>query len=85
MILADASRYERSRDLPKALTFLSPLAEDHSELGTRYVIQKLCAAAGNMRSLGLQAHWSYDLNRHIAVLAALASEQLRLETLGGSA
>ena len=81
MIAADAAAYARARDLPK-LTALSPheLA-DGSIAGTERIAAKLASLARAQHALGLRGHWSYDLNRHLALLAALKAERAHLAHL----
>ena len=81
VIAADAAAYARARDLPK-LFALSPheLADD-SIAGTDRIAAKLASLARAQHALGLRGHWSYDLNRHLALLAALKAERGHLAHL----
>lgn len=76
MIAADALVYHRVRDLPSLLTLWDWEIDDHSPTGTRNIIAKLERACKAERRRA--AHWSYQLNRHIALCAALKAEQIAL-------
>ena len=79
MVDADASRYDRARDLLKAIALFPEQLADTSREGTKYILAKLLNQARALRDLGLRSHWTYDLNVHIAVLAAIKAEQKNLE------
>jgi hypothetical protein len=60
MIDADASVYERERDLPKLLALRTHEIKDQSVSGTNQVIQRLSQALESMTQLARMRHWSYD-------------------------
>lgn len=81
MIEADARVYVRKRDLPKVLDALPDDIEDYSVEGTELIVKLLKARCHAHAALGRRRHWSYDMNRHIALLAALKSEEAALAHL----
>ncbi len=78
MARAGAKAYLRMRDLP-ALVPLWPheLADDTAE-GTQRILLKLGRALRAERRRARASHWSYDLNRHLALMSAVRAEQARL-------
>lgn len=81
MIDAGARVYVRSRDLPKVLDALPDIIEDYSVDNTALIVKLLKARVKACRSLGTRNHWSYDVNRHLALLSALKSEEAALAHL----
>ena len=69
--------YRREKDLPPLIALWPNEIEDKSINGTERVIAKLSAALRAERNRGKSGHWSYDMNRHIALSAALKEEQKR--------
>ena len=67
--------YDRRLALPR-LIGLDPreLAEDGPALRRR-IVTRLAQALRAERRRGRAGHWTYDLNRHIALLQALQAEQ----------
>jgi len=67
--------YDRGLALPR-LIGLDPreLAEDGPALRRR-IVTRLAQALRAERRRGRAGHWTYDLNRHIALLQALQAEQ----------
>ncbi len=76
-----AALYVRSRHLRRLL----PLApEDFSQdnlPATRAIVLRLANAMRQERRLGRMGHWTYDLNRHIALAQAYRAEKQFLEAL----
>ena len=68
-------RYQRERDLPTLL----PLVESEYTAGTlaqhAALVGRLRRALRRERCNGLAGHWTYDLGRHAALLAAYRSER----------
>lgn len=71
-------RYDRARDLPRLLPVWPHEIDDHSPTGTARLIRVLQRALRRERQRGLDGHWSYDLARHRALLAAYNAEQSNL-------
>jgi hypothetical protein len=66
------------RDLP-GLIRLDPFArEAGSEGDVPGIVARLERALRAERNRGRSGHWTYDLNRHIALHQALAAERQRL-------
>ncbi len=84
MSRAGARAYVRRRDLP-ALVPLWPhdLADENAE-GIQRIVLKLARALRAERRRARASHWSYDLNRHLALMSAYRAERARLVRLGGA-
>lgn len=73
--------YERRRALPRLLPVTDgELATDDAH-AARMLVARLARALRSERQRGRAGHWSYDLNRHIALAQALGAERHRLERL----
>jgi hypothetical protein len=81
VLQAGAERYDRNRDLP-GLARLDPgdIAEDTVEK-TEAILARLAAALRTERKRARSGHWSYDLNRHIALRQAHIAETARLRRM----
>jgi hypothetical protein len=77
-VRAGATRYERMRDLP-ALIRLDPFADigDTPE-AIEAILSRLERALRAERNRARSGHWTYDLNRHIALRQAHLAETERL-------
>jgi hypothetical protein len=82
-VRAGASLYVRERDLP-GLVRLNPFMCSASDsLGNaEAIIARLECALRAERKRARAGHWTYDLNRHIALRQALLAESERLSALG---
>ena len=80
-IRAGAENYERKRDLPK-LARLDPaeLATDSVE-ATELIVSRLRCALRAERNRARSGHWTYDLNRHIALRQAYLAESEWLDAI----
>ncbi len=76
---AGARVYERSRDLPRLVALWPRELEDESAEGIGLVLKKLRRALRAERRRAMSGHWSYDLNRHLALLSAYKAEAARLK------
>jgi hypothetical protein len=85
MIASGAASYVRARDLPKLFGLSPDHFADASVAGTERIVTKLVALARAQHRLGRRRHWSYDLNRHLAVLTALKAERAHLARLRNAA
>lgn len=81
MIAAGVASYSRARDLPKLLTLPPEEIEDDGASATERIVMKLAARTRAQALLGRRRHWSYDLNRHLALLTALKAERAHLAHL----
>ncbi len=80
-VKAGARTYDRIRDLP-GLIRLDPFAgvsENAAGLGD--IVARLERALRAERNRARAGHWTYDLNRHIALRQAYLAEQERLSAL----
>ena len=78
---AGAEYYDRSRDLPKLARLASlDLLADTIE-GAEAILARLERALRAERTRARSGHWTYDLNRHIALRQAYLAETERLRTL----
>jgi hypothetical protein len=84
MIAAGAASYSRSRDLPKLLALQANDIEDGGADATERIVAKLAFRARAQALLVRRRHWSYDLNRHLAILTALKAERAHLAHLRNS-
>lgn len=75
-ILAGTRHYRRERDLPRLL----PLSGIHGSSGSdhRDIVKALLQKLRVERQRGRAGHWSYDLNRHIALWQAFMAEHRSL-------
>ena len=77
-IRAGARAYDRERDLP-GLIRLDPFAGFvHDAEGIFRIVAKLERALRAERCRARSGHWTYDLNRHIALRQAFLAESERL-------
>jgi hypothetical protein len=68
----------RARDLPKLIGLWPHELEDQSPEGCRLCWASCAARLGPRDARGTSGHWSYDLNRHLAVVSAYKAELERL-------
>ena len=73
-----AEAYERRLHLPRLLPLLPSELADDSPAASRMILRRLARALRNERNRGRAGHWTYDLNRHIALAHAYAGEKRRL-------
>ncbi len=78
-----AKAYQRMRDLPRLLPLWPWEIADDSIKGTRRIVAALRKALRAERRRGMAGHWSYDLARHMALIAALKAEKQRLVRMEG--
>lgn len=84
-IAATATHYTRATHLRKLLAVTPEEIADGSAQGRRKVIARLLRLARNSARAGQRGHWSYDPNRHIAILGALQAERALLTALKSGA
>jgi hypothetical protein len=78
MAASGAKSYVRARDLPKLIALWPHELADESAEGSRLVLGKLQRALRAERRRGTSGHWSYDLNRHLALVTAYKAELARM-------
>ena len=77
-VRAGVTPYDRNRDLP-ALIRTDPFAPiPDSPEAIRSVLKRLERALRAERNRARSGHWTYDLNRHIALRQAYVAERERL-------
>ena len=74
-IRAGAESYDRNRHLRRLLPVGPDVVADLSVAGRRKVLRMLARALRAERNRGRAGHWTYDLNRHIALAQAYAAER----------
>ncbi len=77
-ILQQPRPYRRTIQLPKILPLWPREVEDTSAEARMKIIGKLRQALRAERRRGRAGLWTYDLNRHLALLDALAGETAEL-------
>ncbi len=70
--------FDRELELPKLIGIWPAELRDNSAEQAARIIALLRKALRVQRRLGRAAHWTYDLNRHLALVEALRSERARL-------
>jgi hypothetical protein len=73
-----ALQYDRNRHLPRVLPANSEVFAEDTAAGRRKVLARIARALRAERNRGRAGHWTYDLNRHIALAQAYAAERRRL-------
>lgn len=75
--------YDRVAQLPKLIGLWPHELADTSEAATARVVALLRKALRGERQRGQAGHWTYDLNRHLALIEALREERARLKIVAG--
>jgi hypothetical protein len=74
-VAAGREAYDRERHLPRIIPVGPEELADRSEQGRTLILRKLARALRAERNRGRAGHWTYDLNRHIALSQAYAAER----------
>ena len=74
MVEAGAGCYVRARDLPRLIALWPQELEDQTSEGSLLILSKLRRALRAERRRALAGHWSYELNRHLALMTAYKAE-----------
>jgi hypothetical protein len=78
---AGAKVYDRGRDLPRLIR-IDPWACQTEDLGDlEAIVARLERALRAERRKARSGHWTYDLNRHIALRQAHLAETARLAAI----
>jgi len=81
VLKAGAEDYDRTRDLPR-LTRLAPCDFQSNTIdASMTILARLERALRAERNRARSGHWTYDLNRHIALRQAYLAESERLRVL----
>ncbi len=83
IIKAGARAYDRSRDLPALIRTEPPSGEMETAEVLQSIVMRLQRALRAERNRARSGHWTYDLNRHIALHQAHEAEGRRLAALRG--
>ena len=78
-IRAGAASYDRRRDLPALIRFDPFGVQRLDEVAAEMIVARLERALRAERQKARSGHWTYDLNRHIALRQAHRAETERLE------
>jgi hypothetical protein len=73
--------YERTRDLPRLIRLDSRLTSANTRETLEHIVSRLERALRAERHRARSGHWTYDLNRHIALRQAFRAEAARLAVL----
>jgi hypothetical protein len=79
VIAAGVEAYHRERDLARLIHLSASELADRSPRTVRSILAKLARALRSERNRGRAGHWTYDLNRHIALRQAYEAEKARLD------
>jgi len=82
LVAAGGVKYQRRLHLQQLLPVTLPKIDDQSSQNCRWIISRLATALRQERNRGRCGHWTYSLNRHVALLQAYRGERLLLENLG---
>jgi len=75
VIAAGVVAYDRDRDLPRLIRATAFELADPSPPTRRALLARLARALRAERNRGRAGHWTYDLNRHIALRQAYEAEK----------
>jgi hypothetical protein len=73
--------FSRETQLPKLIGLWPSEVTDYSLEGTERIVAQLRKAIRAERRRAQQGHWTYDINRHLALAEALKAEEARLAGL----
>lgn len=78
VVSTGASLYDRGRHLPRLIPLMPGEIDDARPTVRRAILARLARALRAERNRGRAGHWTYDLNRHIALKQAYAAERALL-------
>lgn len=70
-----ASTYDRRRHLARLIPLMPGEIESRDPRTRRAILARLARALRAERNRGRAGHWTYDLNRHIALRQAYSAER----------
>ena len=79
-----ARPYDRLSQLPKLIGLWPSEMQDYSAAETLKILTLLRKALRSERSRGRSGHWTYDLNRHLALAESVKAERAHLRELDGA-
>ena len=74
LITLGSEQYRRKQHLPRVLPIAGELLDAVSDTDRRALLARIARALRHERNRGRAGHWTYDLNRHIALAQAYAGE-----------
>jgi len=77
--------YNRIEQLPRLIGLWPHELKDCSQAASERIVALLRKALRGERQRGIGGHWTYDVNRHLALSEALREENERLRILKGLA
>lgn len=77
-ISAGIAAYQRQHCLPSLLPLMPAEIADDGDAMRRRIVGRLAHALRAERMRGRAGHWTYDINRHIALLQAYEAERCHL-------
>jgi hypothetical protein len=78
VIAAGIEAYDRHRHLPRLIPVGPAEVNDERPEARKAILARLARALRGERNRGRAGHWTYDLNRHIALKQAYAAERQML-------
>lgn len=72
--------YDRKRHLARLIPLMPGEIDDQRPAARRAILARLARALRAERNRGRAGHWTYDLNRHIALKQALVAERALIRT-----
>lgn len=82
VVAAGVENYDRERDLRRLIRATPDELADKRPLVRRALLARLTRALRAERNRGRAGHWTYDLNRHIALRQAYVAERALLRSAG---
>jgi hypothetical protein len=79
VVSSGVESYDRARDLSRLIHASPSELADRSPAAARSILARLARALRAERNRGRAGHWTYDLNRHIALRQAYQAEKARLD------
>jgi hypothetical protein len=76
---AGMEAYDRGRHLARLLPIGPEDIADETPAMRRRIVRRLAGALRAERMRGRAGHWTYDLNRHIALMQAYAAERRHVD------
>jgi len=75
VVATGAELYDRARHLPRLIALMPGEIDDVRPAARRSILARLARALRAERNRGRAGHWTYDLNRHIALRQACLAER----------
>jgi hypothetical protein len=85
VVATEADRYQREHALPRLLPIGPDLLADPGRAARLHVLKLLARALRGERSRGRAGHWTYSLDRHLALITAYRAEKAALSATATAA